>query len=296
MDYSRRITRIYHTSKEIPFDDRSRIILMSDCHRGDGSWADDFLKNENIYSAALNYYYKMGYTYIELGDGDELWGNRCFKRIVEAHIDVFKLLSNFYKEGRLYFIYGNHDIVKRNEKFVRNNLYKYFDEFKNRYIPLFPNIEIYEGLVLKYKNTDNKILLTHGHQVDFLNSDLWRLSRFLIRYLWKPLELFGANDPTRTAKNHRKKDLVAMRLSNWVAKEKHMLVTGHNHRPMYPRANEPAYFNSGSCVHPNCITGIEIVDGNIMLVKWCTKAKDDGSLFIRRDILAGPRKIKEFFN
>lgn len=52
----------------------------------------------------------------------------------------------------------------------------------------------------------------------------------------------------------------------------------------------------GSCVHPRCITGIEIVDGNIMLIKWCTKAKDDGTLFIRRDVIAGPRKLKEFFS
>lgn len=296
MDILNRVTKVYHTSKEISFDDSSRIILMSDCHRGDGSWADDFSKNENIYSAALNYYFENGYTYIELGDGDELWENRNFDRIVEAHIDVFKVLSNFHKEDRLYFIYGNHDIVKRNEKFVMKNLYKYFDELENIYKPLFPNIKVYEGLVLKYKVTNDKILLTHGHQVDFLNYDLWRLARFLVRYLWRPLELFGANGLMRTAKNHKKKDLVAKRLSEWVVKEKHMLITGHNHRPMYPRLNEPPYFNSGSCVHPNCITGIEIADGKIMLIKWCTKTKDDGTLFIRRDILAGPRKIKELFN
>lgn len=294
MDAINRVTRVFHSSKEIPFDDSSRIILMSDCHRGDGSWADDFSKNENIYTAALNYYYKNGYTYIELGDGDELWENRSFAKIVEAHIDVFKILSNFHKEGRLYFVYGNHDIVKRNERFVMKNLYKYFDELENIYKPLFPNIKVYEGLVLKYNVTNDKILLTHGHQVDFLSYDLWKLARFLVRYLWRPLELFGANDPMRTAKNHKKKDLVARRLSDWVVKEKNILITGHNHRPMFPRFNEPPYFNSGSCVHPRCITGIEIAEGKIMLIKWCTKTKDDGTLFIRRDVIAGPKKIKDF--
>ena len=33
------------------------------------------------------------FTYIELGDGDELWENRSMKQIIEAHGDVFSLLS-----------------------------------------------------------------------------------------------------------------------------------------------------------------------------------------------------------
>lgn len=291
----KRLTKIFEESDEIIYDDSSRIVFMSDCHRGDGSWSDDFSRNQNLCFVALNHYFKGNYTYIEIGDGDELWKNKKLTDIVQAHSDIFWLLSKFFNEGRLYMIYGNHDIVKNNNKFVQTNLYQYFDEVKKKYIPLFENIKIHEGLVLRYRDTDEKIFLVHGHQVDFLNDKLWRLARFLVRYLWRPLELYGVNDPTSTAKNYYKKEAVGKELTKWVEKEKHMLIAGHNHRPMFPEVGEPPYFNDGSCVHPRCITAIEISDGSIILVKWNVKTRDDGTLYIGREVLAGPRKLKNYF-
>jgi UDP-2,3-diacylglucosamine pyrophosphatase LpxH len=296
MNVLKRISKVFEAAEEIPFDDSSKIILMSDCHRGNGSWSDNFAKNQNIYFAALTYYYNEDYTYIEIGDGDELWENNKFYDIAQVHSDVFWLLSKFFNEDRLYLIYGNHDIAKRNKKFVKNNLYYYFDERKKRYIPLFKNIKIHEGLVLRYESTGDGIFIIHGHQVDILSGDLWWLSNFLVRYLWRPLEIFGLNDPTSTAKNYKKKEAVAKRLTEWVIKERKMLIAGHTHRPMFPEVGEPPYFNDGSSVHPRCITGIEIVSGSIMLVKWNVKTKADGTLFIAREILAGPRRLRGYFN
>lgn len=74
-----------------------------------------------------------------------------------------------------------------------------------------------------------------------------------------------------------------------------MLIAGHTHRPMFPEVGEPPYFNDGSCVHPHVITAIEIANGDIMLVKWNIKTKNDGTLFVDRDVLAGPRKLKDYF-
>ena len=65
---------------------------------------------------------------------------------------------------------------------------------------------------------------------------------------------------------------------------------------MYPEENEPVYFNDGSGVHPRSITGIEIADGNITLVKWNVKTEADGTLFVCREILEGPRKISDYFH
>ena len=62
-----RLTRIFNNSKEVYIDDRSKIIIMSDVHRGDGNWSDSFARNQNIFFAALKYYYDNDYTYIELG-------------------------------------------------------------------------------------------------------------------------------------------------------------------------------------------------------------------------------------
>ncbi len=72
MSSSKRLTEVFESSEKIKLDDTSRFILFSDCHRGDNSWADDFAHNQNIYFHALTRYYDEGFTYIEIGDGDEL--------------------------------------------------------------------------------------------------------------------------------------------------------------------------------------------------------------------------------
>ncbi len=56
---------------------------------------------------------KEKYTYIELGDGDELWENRKLSDIINEYSGIFWLLGVFFAEGRLRFILGNHDIVKK---------------------------------------------------------------------------------------------------------------------------------------------------------------------------------------
>jgi len=295
MDVLKRISTVFESAHEIPFDDTSRIILMSDVHRGDGNWSDDFAKNQNLYFAALTHYYHENYMYIEIGDGDELWKNKNFSDVIYAHSDAFWLLSKFFKENRLYLIFGNHDMVKSKDKFVKKSLYQYFDERTKKDIPLFENIKLHEGLVLRHRVTDQKILLIHGHQASFLDYEIWRVSRFLVRYLWRPLESLGVNDPTSTSKNNDKKNAVERTLTEWVTREKHMLIAGHTHRPEFPEVGEPQYFNDGSSVHPRCITGIEIADGNITLVKWNVKTQEDGTLFIGREVLAGPRALKDYF-
>ncbi len=294
MNKLKRISKVFESAEEISIDDSSRLIIMSDVHRGDGGWTDAFSNNQNLYFAALFHYYHENYTYIELGDGDELWKNKKLSTIIYEYSHVYWLLSKFFNDDRLYLIYGNHDMVKRDDQFVRNNLYQYYDEREKINIPLFENIKLHEGLVLKHRVTGQKTLLIHGHQVSFLDYELWRLSRFLVRYLWRPLESFGVNDPTSTSKNYDKKDAVEKTLIEWVKREKHLLIAGHTHRPMFPEVGEPQYFNDGSSVHPRCITGIEIADGNITLVKWDIKTKNNGTMFIGREVLAGPRKLKDY--
>ena len=78
---------------------------------------DNFLKNQHLYAAALRYYYENDFTYIELGDGDELWENRSFTAIKEAHATTFQMLARFYADQRLYLLYGNHDMSKRSAAF-----------------------------------------------------------------------------------------------------------------------------------------------------------------------------------
>lgn len=276
---------------EIPFDNSSKIVLISDCHRGDGSWVDDFTHNQNIYYSAIKYYYKNGFTYIDLGDSDELWKNKKYSTISNIYTDTFRLLHDFYKEGRYYMIFGNHDIVKKYPAFVKKNLQRYYNSHTDSYEPLFENIKVHEGLILKHKESQAKILLIHGHQGDLLSDVLWRLGRFLTRYVWRRLEFFGHKDPTSAAKNYQERKKVERKITEWVSINKQIVIAGHTHRPACPQEDAPPYFNDGSCVHPNCITCIEIVNGEITLVKWDIKTKEDRTVIVDREPIAVPRKI-----
>ena len=115
--------------------------------------------------------------------------------------------------------------------------------------------------------------------------------------MWKPLNLYlGVKDPTSTAKNYKKKRLTEKNILKWIKANKHIVIAGHTHRPTFPKVGQSPYFNDGSCVHPRCITGIEIENGNISLIKWSVETKDDATLYVAKRVIAGPRKLEEYFN
>ncbi|WP_394759309.1 metallophosphoesterase [Flavobacterium sp.] len=292
-----RLTRAYKEAKRISFDDSSKFILFSDCHLGDGSFADDFANNRNVYQHALKHYCENNFTYIELGDGDELWENLFFKDILEANKSVYLQLQKFYNANKLYMIYGNHDMVYRNPSIIKKHFSEYFDVKEGKKLPLMPNLKFYEGIVLENAETKQEVFLTHGHQADFMNYVGWRINRFFVRILWKPLQIWGIKDPTSPAKNYVELVKVEHRIKKWIADNKNLItIIGHTHRPHFPKPqeNELNFFNDGSCVHPRCITGIEIENGTIALIKWFIDTKDDGTLQIVKEYLESPEKIRDY--
>ena len=282
MSTSSRLDHAFLNAPLLPLSNRSRYVLMSDCHRGMGNSSDNFLKNQHLYFAALEHYYRQGFTYIELGDGDELWENRSMKNIIDIHSNVFWLFEQFYQEDRLYLLYGNHDIVKK----------------KKRVRTLFPTLTFYEGIILTTdllpgNRSRVSLYLTHGHQASLLNSTLWPLSRFLVRYVWNPLENLGVLDPTSAAKNYRIKNNCELRLNSWAEKKRRILITGHTHRPVLP-AEPSRYYYTGSCVHPRCITCIEIQNRALTLCKWTLDTRFDRTLYVAREVLAGPLYLSDY--
>lgn len=260
LSFDQRMERTFAHAPVLPLDRNTRYILFSDCHRGVGDNNDNFLRNEFLYVAALETYFRKGYTYIELGDGDELWENRSMKPIRQAHQQSFELLEKFRQSGRFYMVYGNHDMGKR----------------KGRALP---------GIILKDAGGGRDIYLTHGHQADLLNSTFWRLSKFLVRYVWRPLERLGVSDPTSAAKNNTKKRKTEQRLSDWAKERGHLLIAGHTHHPMGGDGGS-SYFNTGSCIHPGAITGIEIDHRCIALVRWSLSVREDLSLCAVREVIS----------
>ena len=146
---------------------------------------------------------------------------------------------------------------------------------------------------MDYQNFN--IFLLHGHQIDMLNSKLWFLSRFIVRYFWKYLEGIGIKDPTSAAKNYLVKSKIEKKLKKWSMAKNIMIIAGHTHRPIYPKVGQSLYFNDGSCIHPNGITCIEIEKGKITLVKWVFSLKEENIISVGRKVIAGSDCITEFF-
>ncbi|CAM1342781.1 metallophosphoesterase [Tenacibaculum amylolyticum] len=290
MSANKRISNAFKKAKTLPLHKDSKYILFSDCHRGDNSFADDFARNRKIYNYALSQYFSNDFTYIELGDGDELWEN-SFDNIFSANKDSFLILKKFYEHNRVHFIWGNHDMDYKNPKNITKNLSNYYESSTGKEETLMPNASFSEAIKLVNENGQS-IFLLHGHQADWFNYTFWKLSRFLVKILWRPLQIIGIKDPTSPAQNFKELIKVERHIEKWILKNnRQIVVTGHTHRPRFPQPNELPYFNDGSCVHPRCITGLEIENYEITLVKWHLTTHENGTMQIVKTILEGPKNI-----
>jgi UDP-2,3-diacylglucosamine pyrophosphatase LpxH len=290
----------------------SRFILFSDAHRGDGTGADDFAANSLIFNCALDYYHDAGFTLIELGDAEDLWENKRFPQIYITHTSVYDRLAKFHdrdpEKTRYIKIWGNHDDCwEKRDRSLQG---------------IFPGIQTYEAAIL-----DDHILMWHGHQADSLCRGMWeRLSASFVRGIWPLLQQWGFRDPTRAANNPGMCNDIDKAYHTWATTgfpnaswfpdcRIDTIIAGHTHRPVYENLSltermlmkygkgtnkieqkfksDNSYYNTGSCVHPRCITGIEITgsgkDMAITLIKWGYAAKDAGNmvynLTITREIL-----------
>jgi UDP-2,3-diacylglucosamine pyrophosphatase LpxH len=277
----RRLTEVFKASRVIPFDDSSRFIFFSDLHRGDDSRADAFAGNKELFLGALTHYYHKGFTYVEVGDGDELWKNQQFSDILRAHASVFDLLHMFEQRERLHIIVGNHDIQNSRHQQVEKD-----------------GILAEEGLVLRHAKTGQKIFVVHGHQADYTSDRLSAVSRFMVRHVWKRLQVLGlvkASSPSRRIQERTKMQIEG-RIIEWVQAYRHIVICGHTHHPRFTGYGATPYFNTGSCVYSGYITGIEIQDGELALVKWThgSNGRLQPAPHIRRELLAPPQMLKLF--
>ena len=264
--------KAFRHALHISVSDHAKIVLMSDCHRGTGNWADSFLPNRPVYTAALKYYAKKNFTYIELGDGDELWGNRNFADIYRTHIEVFRIFQALAEENRIFLLYGYHDRDKEKGLLIEKDN------------PI--HIPFYQSLIVDFPDTPS-LYLFHGYQGDPLNDRFWKLTRGLVRYIWKPLELRGFKDPTSAAKNYTKVREIEEAFIAFSREQHCILAAGHTHKPTLMHTDRGMYLNSGSCVHPGAITAIEIdaKQKKAVLVKWPVCSRKEMSLYVCRERL-----------
>jgi len=301
------------TGVTVPFDlAAGRFIIFSDQHKGARDYADDFAIAENNYLAALDHYYTNGYTFINLGDCEELWENtpdlvmKSNKRALQSEV-------RFLKENRYYRIFGNHDLE-----------WKYPFQQMLYLKPVFgDDLKIYEAVELttSYNGKTYALFLAHGHQGD-KRSDGNPFSTWIVAAIWTPIQRFLNININTTSDSFALVDAHNIIMYDWSATQKDLLfISGHTHKPVFASLDHidllnhelqaakvagnaeqikkiegdlaayakeyegkkfvksmayPTYFNTGCCCFDDGdISGIEIEDGFIRLIKWETA--QDGS-------------------
>jgi len=285
--------------------DEHPVIIFSDHHKGARNGADDFAPAEKNYLAALEYYHRKNYYYINLGDSEELWENSIFQ-VLKHNKETFAKEKLFTDRQAYAKIIGNHDLYWLNDPFASLTLKKMYDSA----------IKIYSGIVLRVAFPDRSvdILCTHGHQGD-AQSDGNAFSKWFVSYIWGPAQSFLDINTNSPSCNEDKKTLHNQIMYEWSAAQKDIvLVTGHTHQPVFNslthlerlylnmeqavldkdeaaitriekeipkrkkeydyvnssfRTMKPSYFNSGCCCFAGgTITGLEIAEGCVRLVRW----------------------------
>lgn len=260
-----------------------KFIIFSDHHKGNKDHGDDFANNEPNYMAALEYYLINNFTYINLGDSEELW-KYSPEQVISKNINALRAEAKFQQLNRYHKTFGNHDITWKNKLDVN----RWFKDIFTLPLP------VWEGILLKTNVNDKplSIFLTHGHQGDKM-SDNNSLSTWLVAHVWRPVQRYLEINVNTPAKDFVLRDRHNIMMYEWSSHRENLaLITGHTHKPVFAsglysdhpnntinvekidKANKqsrlkPSYFNSGCCCYNDTdITGVEIADGEIRLIKW----------------------------
>ncbi len=282
-----------------------KIIILSDQHKGGKDFADDFRHTDKNYMAALGHYFDEGFTFINLGDCEELWENKPAVAVEKNRITLLKE-AQFMAAGRYYRVFGNHDLE-----------WKYALPQALYLKPLFgKKLKVYEGLLLTtaYNGKSYSFFLAHGHQGD-KRSDGNAFSQWFVAAIWTPIQRYLEISMDTISDSFELVDKHNIMMYEWSATQKDLIfISGHTHKPVFASLDhidrlakqlekakqtgdqqliqslneelerrkaeyagkklvktmaKPSYFNTGCCCFSDGdLTGIEIDKGFIRLVKW----------------------------
>jgi predicted phosphodiesterase len=290
----------------IPFESSTdKFIIFSDQHKGRKNGADDFVLAEPNYIAALHYYNDLQFHYIALGDCEELWENTLLqvKKYNEAS---FAAERRFIQRKAFTKIFGNHDldwdidplapvylkeiygtevatmkavmlqtkIGERDLKFFCTHGHQgdmqsdgnWFSKFfvakiwapLQAYLKINPNTPAYDQslktihnrMMYEWSAQQRDLVLITGHTHQPVFESMTHVERL---HRQQKMALY----------QHNKEWAEALDLElSWTRKDDLPM------REDYLRIL-PSYFNSGCCCFADGdITGLEIADGEIRLIKW----------------------------
>lgn len=298
-----KLDRAYRESLYLPFDQRrDRAIVFSDLHMADRTSVDDFLRNEMIYCHALQQYDNLGFRLILNGDVEEGWEAKA-KVIGDSYRDTaYAMERKFADRGQPWHvrIVGNHDSLWSKQQRVEKYLWRVLGPVR-----VWPGVRLGEDIFISHGHQGDPFSDTlayisafsvrHGWRwvqrglkmsnVRTSNNHLIRKRRDEALYAWAQsrgkLLIAGHTHRSMFGDVPEPNQLVALlrRLESelpmspepfqvratieYLRKTIEKLdISGSSGEPL------PCYFNGGSCVHTDGITGIEIDRGQIRLVKW----------------------------
>jgi hypothetical protein len=213
---------------ETVLDIRSaRWVIFSDHHKGNRDGADDFRVCERAYNAALAYYDRLQYTLAVMGDVEELW-EEWPATVLKAYAHTLALEGKFHQDGRYLRFWGNHDDDWSHPDLV--------EQLLRPALGASP-LKVRESLILHVRDGEKelgRLFLVHGHQGTFDSERIAPLSKFALRYFWRPVQRiikFSLNTPAKDFELRHTHDSAMYAWSE--SQPKVVLIAGHTHRPVF---------------------------------------------------------------
>lgn len=290
----------------VPFEQQNgKFIIFSDQHKGARNGSDDFILAEPNYLAALEHYSSNDFFFVNMGDSEELWEN-SLSQVKKCYEATFEAEKKFVLNGKFIKIFGNHDLYWDNDpiawwqlKSIYNDEVKiyegallavsigdkplhilcthghqgdaqsdgnWFSKFfvsriwapMQSYLRINPNTPAYNNekktlhndIMYEWSSRQKDLLLITGHTHQPVFASLTHLER-----LYRKFQSALSKEDTEQVKELRAQIIKIERNFSAVAIDYLIM--------------KPYYFNTGCCCfNDGDITGIEIADGYIRLVKW----------------------------
>jgi predicted phosphodiesterase len=282
-----------------------KLIILSDQHKGTRDNADDFRDAEQNYLSALQYYYEQQFQFVNLGDCEELWKNTP-QKVMAKNGHSFDAEKKFEERNHYFRIFGNHDLEWKYKLQQKIFLQPVFGQSLNVYEGILFKTSYHDetySIFLAHGHQGD--LRSDGNPFSaWVVANIWTpIQRYLQISINTPATSFELTDAhnilmhdwSSTQKNlifisgHTHKPVFASmdhidRLTKQLQQAQKANDTNaiaaieqelEKRKEEYAGKQQiitkpkPSYFNSGCCCFEDGdITGIEMADGFIRLIKW----------------------------
>lgn len=288
----------------LDFNPSSRLIIFSDQHKGNRNPSDDFALSEKNYLAALQYYNDQQFLFCSLGDSEEFWKYPVLS-VLKHNKATFEQEANFLKRGAFFKIFGNHDLYWDNDPLAEYHLKKVYGKKLKVYEGIILRIPIDSRTLDVFLTHGHQgDLQSDGNWFSkWFVSNIWapfqaylrinpntpafdnqlKSTHNAIMYNWTALQSKMAlitghtHQPVFNSLTHLERTYIRLEEARKngqqeiVQKLEAELIAGKISGDTSPRLeySKNTYFNTGCCCfNDGDITGIEIEDGKIRLIKW----------------------------